>query len=383
MSWRDDLLPASYNDVPFSYMEHDASGGRRLDVHEFPNRDRATIIDLGRKATELSVDAVLIGDDYLARRDRLLAELDRGGVGQLSHPYLGLLRVGVRSWRLSETIERGRGCRISMTFVVGDAVTAGAAIPMTADKVSLAAAALTRVNTTGLAAVKKPTSPASVLERVAQLQSLASQLTTHVSQLRGWADSTLVAPLANVLRSAQAIRNDLQALVTLPGTLADTLSSLAQGIANLFEQDSDAGFAVAMSWATQPAEDPFSAWLALEGVAHAARFMSQRTFDTSSSAIEAQSALLAAIETLQDSAPDEIYVALIDVRAAVVADVTVRAGQLPQITTYTPRAVLPALVVAHLIYGDAAWADDVVARNGVRHPGFVPGGQSLEVLSNG
>lgn len=381
MAWRDDIFPASYNDVPFNILEHDASGGRRVDVHEFPNRDRATLIDLGRKATELSVDAIVVGDDYLVRRDRLLAELDRGGVGRLSHPFLGLQRVAVRGWRLAETIERGRACRISMTFVVGDAVTAGAVAPVTADKVKLAAAALKSANVSALAAIKRPTSPASLLERVGQLQTLADQLTTQVSQLRGWADSALVGPMASVLRSAQSFSNNLQQLVALPGVLAQTLASLAQGIADLFEQDPDAGFAVATGWASTAATgDEFNAWLAREGVAQAAVFLSQRSFDTSAAALDAQRQLLAALEAVQDSASDTIYVALTDVRAAVVADVASRAAQLPQIAAFTPEAVLPAHVLAHMIYGDATWADDIVARNGVRHPGFVPAGSELEVL---
>jgi prophage DNA circulation protein len=39
-------------------------------------------------------------------------------------------------------------------------------------------------------------------------------------------------------------------------------------------------------------------------------------------------------------------------------------------------------VVAHQLYGDATKADEIIARNrNVRHPGFVRGGQALEVLS--
>jgi prophage DNA circulation protein len=44
-------------------------------------------------------------------------------------------------------------------------------------------------------------------------------------------------------------------------------------------------------------------------------------------------------------------------------------------------ATLPALVVAHRVYGDATRADEIVSRNRVRHPGFVPGGIALEVAT--
>jgi prophage DNA circulation protein len=42
---------------------------------------------------------------------------------------------------------------------------------------------------------------------------------------------------------------------------------------------------------------------------------------------------------------------------------------------------LPALVVAHRLYGDAARADEITVRNGARHPGALRGGIALEVLS--
>ena len=44
---------------------------------------------------------------------------------------------------------------------------------------------------------------------------------------------------------------------------------------------------------------------------------------------------------------------------------------------------IPALVLAHRLYDDPSWDADIVARNDVVHPGFVPGGVDLQVLSNG
>lgn len=43
---------------------------------------------------------------------------------------------------------------------------------------------------------------------------------------------------------------------------------------------------------------------------------------------------------------------------------------------------MPALLIAHRVYGDARRADDIVSRNRIAHPGFVSGGQVLEVLKD-
>jgi len=50
---------------------------------------------------------------------------------------------------------------------------------------------------------------------------------------------------------------------------------------------------------------------------------------------------------------------------------------------YSPPVTLPALVIAQTLYGDGSEADQIVTKNSVRHPGFVSGGQTLRVLSNG
>ena len=49
-------------------------------------------------------------------------------------------------------------------------------------------------------------------------------------------------------------------------------------------------------------------------------------------------------------------------RAAVIADLTARSGDLAQITTVTTAEPMPALALAYRLYGDATRYDDLVAR---------------------
>jgi prophage DNA circulation protein len=55
------------------------------------------------------------------------------------------------------------------------------------------------------------------------------------------------------------------------------------------------------------------------------------------------------------------------------------------IDTYTELQVMPvpSLLVAYQIYGDAGRADEITKRNEPRHPGFLMGGNQLEVLADG
>ena len=68
-------------------------------------------------------------------------------------------------------------------------------------------------------------------------------------------------------------------------------------------------------------------------------------------------------------------------RLAMVQDVTARGGSMARLFLYRPKAVEPALVLAYRIYGDAGRDAEIVTRNRVARPGFVPAGAPLELLA--
>ena len=102
---------------------------------------------------------------------------------------------------------------------------------------------------------------------------------------------------------------------------------------------------------------------------------------TATEARALRDALLSQIDTELEAndPPADVAKGLAQVRAAVVRDVAARSEFLQQRSTFTPLAVLPALVLAQRIYQDASRAEELVARNGVLHPAFVPA-RALEVL---
>lgn len=69
---------------------------------------------------------------------------------------------------------------------------------------------------------------------------------------------------------------------------------------------------------------------------------------------------------------DQLYQALVAVRTDVNRDISARLEQIDRMTERTPVQVMPALVLAADWYDSAARAGDITARNGIRHPGFVP-----------
>ena len=116
--WADRLRPASFRGVPFSVPEHSADDGRRLARHEFPGRERPVVDDLGRATREWTVEAFVVGDDYMERRDQLVAACaEAPGPGELVHPHLGTLRVHCESVQYRESNDEHRVARFTITFV--------------------------------------------------------------------------------------------------------------------------------------------------------------------------------------------------------------------------------------------------------------------------
>jgi len=105
-------------------------------------------------------------------------------------------------------------------------------------------------------------------------------------------------------------------------------------------------------------------------------------YDTADAAASTRDALTSTIDSQCLTADDNVYPALRDLRAAVVNDLNTRAATLPSLLTVTPVKTEAALVLAWRLYADATRDAEIVARNDVIYPGFVTGGQPLEVLSD-
>ncbi|NAH43850.1 DNA circularization protein, partial [Escherichia coli] len=48
MTWKDRLQDASFRGVPFKVEEESMGTGRRVETHEYPNRDKPYTEDLGK-----------------------------------------------------------------------------------------------------------------------------------------------------------------------------------------------------------------------------------------------------------------------------------------------------------------------------------------------
>ncbi|MEQ1961426.1 DNA circularization N-terminal domain-containing protein, partial [Escherichia albertii] len=135
MTWKDRLQDASFRGVPFKVEEESAGTGRRVETHEYPNRDKPYTEDLGKITFRPSITAYVVGDDCFDQRDRLIDALNKPGPGTLVHPTYGELKVCVDGEvRVSTSKSEGRIVRFDLKFVEAGELsypTSGAATAQT------------------------------------------------------------------------------------------------------------------------------------------------------------------------------------------------------------------------------------------------------------
>jgi len=98
----ENLYSASFRGVPFFVTAETRDGGRKLKIYEHPLSDNRTIQDLGRKQPVYSLQAIVIGTNYLADARRLRIACERKLAGTLSVPSFGIFQAQCTS--MSESV---------------------------------------------------------------------------------------------------------------------------------------------------------------------------------------------------------------------------------------------------------------------------------------
>jgi prophage DNA circulation protein len=381
MSWTDRLSRASFRDFEFLTDSHDANGGRRLVVHEYPGADTPLVEDMGGKAWDWKLNAYFIGPDYDLERNGFLAKLAEPGADWLNHPWLGRLWVRARSWSVQESNEKGGFCAVGIEFVEG-----GETVQPTPDRVDVAYSRITTLadvavddfslesmsadGMTGfLAAVQQK------LETLRQAISLATLPLTWASQVQN-----LIA----------GVKNDLATLMGLPAAYATALRGLADVLGGGADDhdvaDTERPRVVARISKAATARDAvkLTGVAATDGAVRrnlireealrsrllvtAAAQVAMADYQAEADRDAVLGSFVTAVDTLLPSLPDEVFQAAVNARTAVIE--ALLAQDLKPAVTRNVVSPLPAIVLAHRLEVDESV---FLARNAVRHPLFLKG----------
>lgn len=433
--WRDRLRDASFRGVPFSVEDDEGTFGRRVQVHEYPNRDKPFTEDLGRATRRMTINAYLIGDDYADKRDRLIGAIETAGAGTLVHPHYGEMQGSIDGQvRVTHSNAEGRMCRVSFQFVESGELSFPVAGMATAQRlkqsgglfddaidsmfsafslsgipdflqndvladaaamlgdvadafrmVDSGVSAAMRLLQGDLSVILMPPSAASDFVNALQkawragnrLTGDTSDLVTMIKTMSGVTVDSGLAPRGTwptdpgSVEVQKARSNMIAAVIrsTAISTAAQTVSTLAQP-KTIAAPQGQAGRISSVSSGI-PGNDIINiSHPALDGSASTVVTEDPPTWDELT---EIRTALNAAIDQEQLRITDDgIFQQISVLRTDLNRDISARLAQVEITAERTPSDVIPALVLAAIWYDDAARESDILSRNVIRHPGFVP-----------
>lgn len=409
-AWRASLKPASFRGVAFRVEQREMEGGRRIAPHEFPGRDMPFAEDMGRKAAIFTVEGYVLGEDYMAARDKLEAALNAAGPGALIVPWSPERKVVCSGMRLRETAKEGGIARFSMTFTEAgeESAPTGAALPgvQAGTKADDAIGAAGKVldKAIKVAGVPLPVQQSTLealqglgeaISGVSGVASLAADLPGALKTLANLTPAALADMLPSELSAPLfALSGSYSALTSAyGGTSSSTSSALSSRVSGLLEiaaaapvisTTTGAGTVRSTIAANQAAVAEYQRSAAVAEAARSAALV-QPASKAEATALRTQ--IVESIDQVLDTSTDaDVYTAFVDLRTSTVKALAESSGSAPEVATVRNITVAPALALAQRYvvspgYGtDATTAEtQILARNRVRHPGFVPPGD-LEVL---
>lgn len=418
-----EAVGGSFRGVPFYVASHQLGTGRRIAVHEYPNLDDPFNEDMGRVSRSVSLEAYLLGDGVRAQLGRILEAIEREGAGTLVHPYLGTKTARCTACQVQESATEKRRVGLSLSFVLDPDIRPTPVVVADARSSSVLAAKSAKSATASrfarvfsLAKASAATVDAAVkttehlLDQVATARESMRQAAAYVSklgQIRQNLALLLMAPGDFAARVQDLISTAEDAVLPSGTSSTRRVTYATTGTTAVVASPDPSALlarvqlseALAMSQAggdLAPVPNPTASERKLQAVNQrelVALFQQSATFDVAEKMIGAQitsvddaaalqDSVDASFETVLSSTDDpEVYQLAQDTQSAALTYLRETSADLAVVLTTTPARTVPSLVLAFEVYGTHTRADDIVARNGIRHPGFIPGGQPLEILS--
>ncbi|WP_163371081.1 DNA circularization protein [Endozoicomonas acroporae] len=405
MSWKEQLRPGSFRGVPFFVRSADDGGGRRRAQHIYAGREEPWSEDMGRKQKEYTLTVFCIGTDYFSQRDALETALNVPGPGLLVHPWRGELYVTV-DYRVQHSTEDGGMC----TFTLNCTEAGHHDTPTTA--VDTAAGLLGAVDNSKAGSIEHFSEQFAIngmpdfvrVDAIRELSDLTETLAGLPGQTSGVTATSMMKDLSPMLGNAGELGSAVYDLVGNVGTLANNFSSggsstaapasstgIYSGIASL---QTLYGYQPTVTTGRYPTvarmqanrnSNAIAALIREASGIESARLLAgtdfTQAFSSRGRAETTVQQVTAQLQELAYDASDRQFHTLNQTRIATLQDYRARAVQLPKVRKVTPKQTEPALVIAYREYGDVNREQEVLKLNNIHHPGFVPGGESLELVN--
>lgn len=399
------LRSASFRGLSFELPQDDHAFGRRVVTHQYPGRDEPFHEDMGSDIDDFSLEAIIQGENFVRAADAFEAALKKAGPGTLIHPHMGQLTVIVKSGRRSHSTDSVGEVRFSITFekyggprFPSNASNSAAGLSLAGDGLfdSILGDFGDRFNLalkpdfiTGDALFRVQGFSANIASAFAHggFGSIASLILPSAWDVRS---SDFGLSVISIFKNITSLINPAKKPMVGPATPSafarSDIPSLVQAMTSVAAPTVPSATASSPTRANnaQSLDYLFRA-STLASAAQSARYAD---YESKDQAIAIRDMMGGQIVTLRNqlgaSGWDESWKASGNLLAALTRDINDRVGRLPRTVRIQPQSTRTALDLANRLYGDNpaeifSRADDLVKRNSIRHPGFIPV-KSLEVL---
>lgn len=397
MSWKDSLRPASFRGIPFFIDQSQFTSGRRVTVHEFPDRDKPFPEDMGKVTRSFKVEGHILGDDYFTTKKQLIEAVEKKGEGELVHPYYGTMQVQCGAFSIDEDNREGGIAKISFQFYESGDDNFPKEIDNKAalveEKADLAKDASKNAFNEKFSIQKLPGFAVETARAgVAKLADTYTEATKTVK--------TNVEEMANLAYGIRNLKNEAADLLRQPALLsqqiADTFDLLSDAVQvpkeklkalGYFYGFNDEQLGLNRNTPTREREsdnkEAFDLFIEQIVVANAATISAVAEYESTTEALAAREELLEKINDIIMRTDDDVtFNAFKDLAAQIVRSVPDVDSALPNIEKIILKDSLPSLVVAYEYLNNVDAEEDLVNRNPIiRNPAFVRGGVEIEVLN--
>lgn len=394
------LLPGLYRGITYHVPDTSSVAGRRAAEYLFPGVDPAAYDDFGLFPGEVTIDGLIVGDDYIAQGKALQAAFETPGPATLVHPWLGPMTVILlEPGQISFSDRELRVVRFSVTFKRLSAGGGSSAISSLTG-LTTAIAGLVSAASSLAAAVGSRVISATRQKSAARSHRVVSTAITALSSPRG--AGRTVARLRDALPSVSANPAAFDAMMVSVSerlsavTLAPSVAPAAGAVIETQPPSSvlvSIGQALAATLLPEIIAAPSDADAALL-ISATARVIAATSaqavhidYDSRVAAVTYRSAavgqldsLIEAVDVLSDgilsAEGTAVRRVLRDLQSAITVDVNETLGRLPSVRIFEPGRPIDAFQLAAHIAGDTPSNIetvylDIISRNRPRHPAFI------------
>lgn len=414
--WIATLWQTSYKGVPFFFESDDEEGGRTLKIHERPNSDDYFVEDLGQAPRFYSGAAYVHGDDADTQAIAFAESLSSPGPGPLVIPILGPVQVQAMPWKRTAHKDQLGYIAFSVKFVRQSATTALLATPLLGQLVFDAAdtmagaladlfpgvlaldlsanyvigAAVDAVQ--GVAAVVEAVRAANPVDAAISARvATANAAITNAAPLLISAEPVDAAAVANLVANVPSIAPaPVDPMAILAAAIVGTIRLLGDGMVANPDAGAGALLGIALDYPIAPVPLMTTANAAAAAANTAAigdlarraaltawcEALKRQSYASRPAGVAARAAaaerLGQEIGSMGGASYAAAFSALRDLQGAMVAYLTQLIVNLAPVVTVTAPRSMPAMWWAWRLYGDPSREVDLVLRNMVENPAFMP-----------